>query len=89
MACLGQQGLAHLTIRSYLSGVQQVHLAHCLQDPHIDDMAWLRQVLRGVKVKADKEGKPPRSRLPIIPSILEGSEEFGSTGKSSFGNRML
>ena len=41
VACLGQQGLAHSTIKTYLSGVRQIQMAHGLQDPHIDQMARL------------------------------------------------
>ena len=70
VACLGQQGLAHSTIKTYLSGVRQIQMAHGLQDPHIDQMARLRQVLKGVKIEAGNQGKPPRSRLPITPMIL-------------------
>ena len=30
VTCLGQQGLAHSTIRTYLSGAQQIQMAHGL-----------------------------------------------------------
>ena len=33
VACLGQQGLAHTSIRTYLSGVRQLQIAHGLEDP--------------------------------------------------------
>ena len=70
VACLGQQGLAHTSIRTYLSGIRQVQIAHGFQDPAIDQMPRLRQILKGVKVECGKQGKAPRSRLPITPSIL-------------------
>ena len=48
VACLGQQGLAHTSIRTYLSGVRQLQIAHGLEDPKIDQMPRLRQMLKGV-----------------------------------------
>ena len=33
VACLGQQGLAHSSIRTYLSGVRQLQIAHGFPDP--------------------------------------------------------
>ena len=69
-ACLGQQGISHNTIRTYLSGIRQIQIAHGFKDPHTEHMPRLRQVLKGVKVEAGKAGKPARSRLPITPSIL-------------------
>ena len=69
VACLGQQGPSHTSIRTYLSGVRQLHIAYGFRDPGIDQMPRLRQVLRGVKVERGKAGKAPRPRLPITPLI--------------------
>ena len=69
VACLGQQGLAHTTIKTYLSGVRQLQIAHGFKDPCIDQMPRLRQILKGVKVECGKQGKASHSRLPITPSI--------------------
>ena len=41
-ACLGQQGLAHTSIRTYLSGVRQIQIAYGWNDPGIDQMPRLR-----------------------------------------------
>lgn len=70
VACLGQQGLAHSSIRTYLSGIRQLQIAHGFKDPAIDQMPRLHQILKGVKLERGKQGKPSRSRLPITPSIL-------------------
>ena len=70
VACLGQQGLAHTSIRTYLSGVHQLQIAHGWKDPGIDQMPRLRQVLKGIKAERRKNGNPSRSRLPITPAIL-------------------
>ena len=71
VACLGQQGLAHTTIKTYLSGIRQLQVAHGFKDPCIDQMPRLRQILKGVKVECGKQGKASHSRLPITPSILK------------------
>ena len=70
LCCLGQQGLALATIKTYLSGVRQVQIGGGLPDPNLHAMPRLRQVLRGVEIMWGKLGKTPRLRLPITPSIL-------------------
>ena len=47
VACLGQQGLAHTSIRTYLSGVRQLQIAHGLEDPKIDQMTDSERGLSG------------------------------------------
>ena len=69
VACMGQEGLACSTIRTYLSGIRQLQVAASFQDSHIDQMPRLNQVLRGIKVQAARTGRQPRARLPIIPII--------------------
>ena len=69
-ACLGQQGLSHNSISTYLSGIQQLQISHGLGDPNVNQMPYLRQVLKGIKIEAGRKGKAPRSRLPITPAIL-------------------
>ena len=69
-ACLGQQGLADTSIKTYLSGVRQLQVAHGWNDPGISQMPRLRQLLKGIKIERGKKGKPSRSRLPITPIIL-------------------
>ena len=70
VACLGQQGLALATIKTYLSGVRQAQIRGGLPDPNVQAMPRLRQVLRGVEIMRGRLGKTPRLRLPITPSIL-------------------
>jgi len=71
VACLGQQGLTHSSIQTYLSGVRQLQISHGFKDPEISQMPRLHQVLRGVKIERRKAGKAPRTRLPITPIILK------------------
>ena len=37
-ACLGQQGLAQSTIRTYISGIRKLQIAHGLPEPKVDTM---------------------------------------------------
>ena len=69
-ACLGQEGLAYSSIRTYLSGVRQVQIAAGYPDPSIVQMPRLHQVIKGIRVLVASSGKAPRPRLPITPSIL-------------------
>ena len=70
VACLGQQGLAHASIKTYLSGVRQLQISLGFPEPGFQAMPRLRQVLKGVQVVQGKEGRAPRPRLPITPSVL-------------------
>jgi len=89
VACMGQEGLACSSIRTYLSGIRQLQLAAGFHDPHIDQMPRLSQVLRGVKVQAARAGKQPRSRLPITPSILRKLKGVWMSGTPTFNDIML
>ena len=70
VACLGQQGLTHSTIHTYLSGVRQLHISHGFPELRFDNMPRLRQILKGVQVEQRKQGKSPCCCLPITPAIL-------------------
>ena len=70
VACLGQQGLAHSSIRTYLSGVRQLQIAHGFKDFNFDALPRLRQIIKGVQMEQARKGWNPRPRLPITPSIL-------------------
>ena len=89
VACLGQQGLAHSSISTYLSGIRQVQISHGFGDPHLDRMSRLRQVLKGVRVEAGKEGRAPRSRLPITPAILQKLRVVWLHSEPLFNSKML
>ena len=89
VACMGQEGLAGSSIRTYLSGIRQLQVAAGFQDPHLDQMPRLSQVLKGVKVLAAGAGRQPRSRLPITPSILRMLRQIWMSGIPTFNNTML
>lgn len=70
---LANQSLAHSTIKGYLAGVRHLHIAEGLGDPHINTMAQLEQVLRGIKLtQARGKGSKghPHPRLPIMIDLL-------------------
>ena len=71
VACLGQQGLAHSSISTYLSGIRQVHISHGFGDPQPTKWSFLWQVLKGVRVEAGKKGRAPIFQLPITTAILQ------------------
>ena len=69
-ACLGQEGLAHSTICTYLSGVRQLQISHGFPELSFDKMPRLQQILKEIQVEHGKQGKSPHCCLPITPAIL-------------------
>lgn len=67
---LGQEGLQHSTIRTYLSGVCQNQIAHGFPDLKFDSILRRHQILQGIKVIPSLQRHPKRIRLPITLSIL-------------------
>ncbi len=72
---LAEDGLQTSTIKCYLSGVRQLHLAEGVGDPGIGKMARLEQVLKGIKSEVAKKGQKPSPRLPITPELLLAIKE--------------
>ena len=64
-------------------------MAHGFQDPHIERMARLHQVLKAVKIETGKQGNPPRSHLPITPAILRKLKGMWLSKEHSADNLML
>ena len=67
---LADEGLAHTTIKSYLSACRHLHISHGYFEPCIGDMPRLAQVMKGIKASQAKQGRQAKPRLPITPSIL-------------------
>ena len=71
VAFLYEEGLAHTTVKSYLSALRQLQIKFNLPDPFASSMPRLEQVVRGVKVMRGKQGmNASRQKLPITPRIL-------------------
>ena len=71
VAHLYQDGLAHTSIKSYLSAVRNMQISKGMPDPFASPLPQLKLVIRGVKVCRGLQGRNiPRQKLPITPSIL-------------------
>jgi len=64
------EGLAHSTVKGYLSGIRHLHIEQHLPDPSISSMSRLELVLRGIKILQAKTKEPVSPRLPITPDLL-------------------
>ena len=62
VACLGQQGLAPTTIKTYLSGVHQMQIAAGYPDINLPLQPRLHQVLKGVERLHGIRGASARPR---------------------------
>ena len=63
------EGIAHSSIKVYLSGVRQLHITRGVSPPSQGNMPRLQQVLRGIRISQASKS-PPRRRLPIQPDTL-------------------
>ena len=88
VSSLAIQSLCHNTIKSYLAAIRHLHIAEGYGDPHINTMARLEQVLKGIKIVQSK-GPKKRERLPITPNHLAKLKEVWSSGLSKFDGQML
>jgi len=89
VAFLGQQGLAHSMICTYLSGVRQLQISHGFPELSLDRMPRLKQILKGIQVEQGKQGRSPRHCLPITPAILRKLRAIWLSGNPSFNDTML
>ena len=73
VTCLGQQGLAHSTICTYLSGVRQFQISHGYKKFNYEHMPWLCQILKGMKTSQGHKSKKLTLafQLPLYPSFNE------------------
>ena len=85
---LADEGLAHTTIKSYLSACCHLHISHGYSEPCIGDMPRLAQVMKGIKASQAKQGRQAKPRLPITPSILTQIKSFLNKQPEDFDNIM-
>ena len=85
---LADEGLAHTTIKSYLSACRHLHISHGYSEPCIGDMPRLAQVMKGIKASQAKQGRQAKPRLPITPSILTQIKSFLNKKPEDFDNIM-
>ncbi len=67
---LGNQGLAHKSIKAYLSALRHLAISYKLPNPKISNMAYLHQVFRVIGSEHAKRRPGNRKRLPITPDLL-------------------
>ena len=67
---LALEGLAHTTIKGYLSGIRHLHLENYWPNPNISAMACLEQVLKGIKALQARSKGNSTPRLPMTPELL-------------------
>ena len=89
VAYLANEAVSQASIKSYLSALRQLQIAHSMHDPRVGDMCRLQQVLRGIKSIQAQKGAQPRVRLPITPHILCGIRRVLETDARAFNNIML
>ena len=70
VAALALEGLAHNTLKGYLSGIRHLHLENHYKNPNINTMARLEQVLKGIKSLQAKTKGNSHPRLSITPELL-------------------
>ena len=70
VAKLAAESLKHGSIKTYMAGVQLLHIEEGLGDPFMPVLARLHYVLRWVKRAQGDAGAVRRERLPITPPIL-------------------
>lgn len=86
---LAKEGLAHSTIKSYLSAVRHLQISLGHEDPFVAHWPRLEHVTRGIKVCQGREGRTPRRKLPITPEILRRLRTLWNSRASEFDITML
>ena len=86
VAYLYKEGLKAGTIKSYLAAIRYTQIALGLGNPHIDSMARLEYVVRGIKRLTNG---PTRTRLPITVPLLDQMRRSWSTDRPSRDALML
>ena len=86
VAYLYKEGLKAGTIKSYLATIRYTHIVLGLGNPHIDSMARLEYMVRGIKRLTNA---PTRTRLPITVPLLDQMHRSWSTDRPSRDALML
>ena len=89
VAKLANEGLAHSTIKSYLSAIRHLQIPNGHPDPHIGDMPRLSQVIKGIKSHQAKQGRQNQPCLPITPTILRDLKRIWDRAADNFDHIMV
>ena len=85
VAYLFEQGLAHTSIKCYLSSVRHLQISKGFPDPFSADLPQLHLLIRGAKVCRGLQGRNiPTRKLPITPTILRQLLKLWLPNKQSY-----
>lgn len=70
VAYLGEKGLGHSTIKTYLAAVRSLQIDYGFDNPFMNSMPKLDRIMKGIKVAQGKLGRATQRKLPITPKIL-------------------
>ena len=87
VAFLAEEGIAHSTVKDYLSAVRHVHIRHGLGNPFAVSLPRLELVLRGVK--RSTAGPRRQQRLPITLEVLSRLRDVWAPRANERGIVML
>ena len=88
-AYLADSGLAHQTIKCYLSAVKHLQIESGMGDPSMNSMPRLEHVLRGIKRELSKKTHTTKPRLPMPPNILLKLRAVWEEDATAFDHIML
>ena len=89
-AVLAAQGVAHKTLKGYLSAIRYLHITRLGQDPQMTSMVTLQYTLRGIKrVQSTSGSNRPRPRLPITSAIMKTLKKSWEAQSPSYNATML
>ena len=87
---LASQGVAHKSIKCYLSAVRHLQIATIGSEPEINGMVTLGNVLQGNKrLQATLGLVTPRRRLPVTAAIIRTLRRSWEAQGVSFDRQML
>ena len=86
---LANQGIAHTTIKVYLSTVCHLQIANHMPDPKISNMARLEQVIKGIKGEHAYKSPGQRTCLPIMADLMRQMKSILMKNRHDEDNIML
>ena len=87
---LAKEGLAHQTMKCYLSAVRHLQISGGFPDPFQQALPKLEYTLKGVKsTQAKDPNRHSRTRLPVTPKILWDVRKVLSKAPSDRNNIMI
>ena len=87
---VASQGVAHKSIKGYLSAIRHLQISPLGTDPLISGMVVLSYVLQGIKRSQAVAGtNNPRTRLPITAGLMRSLKRHWESQGISFNTSML